>query len=263
MVSFEEEQAEAKALDRLQDLGLSAYEAQTLINLIRIGTGTAQDVTQIGGVPRTRVYESAERLHELGLIDIQHTTPRKFTVISEETIVRLLNIQRENTITELAECLDEIGPAQPQREQFGVWTVTGREAVSSRIDEFIADADERIVYMTTDELLSDEHLDELRAVTERGVEIYLAGISENVQDRIQESVPEAELFETLWEWEETPAGSLLITDEETALVSALVDDTATTEEIEETAIWGSGERNSLVVVLRAIFTWRLDGNRPS
>ncbi|GAB7021011.1 TrmB family transcriptional regulator [Halostagnicola bangensis] len=263
MVSFEEEQAEVEALDRLQDLGLSQYEAQTLINLLRLGTGTAQDITQIGGVPRTRVYESAERLHELGFIDIQHTTPRKFIVISEETIIRLLSVKRENTITELAECLGEIGPSQPQREQFGVWTVTGREAVSSRIDEFIADADEQIVYMTIDELLTDEHIDRLQAATERGVEIHLAGISEEVQERIQDTIPEAELFETLWEWEETPAGSLLITDEETALVSALVNDSSTTEEIEETAVWGAGERNSLVVVLRAIFTWRLNGNLPS
>jgi hypothetical protein len=115
--------------------------------------------------------------------------------------------------------------------------------------------------MTVDDLLTDEHLDGLQAATERGVEIYLAGISEDVQERIQDTVPEAELFETLWEWRETPAGSLLITDEETALVSAFVDDTATTEEIEETAIWGTGDRNSLVVVLRAIFTWRLDGGQ--
>ena len=263
MVSFEEEQAEAKALDRLQDLGLSTYEAQTLINLLRLGTGTAQDITQIGGVPRTRVYEAAERLHELGFIDIQHTTPRKFTVISEETVVRLLNVKRENTITELAECLEVIGPAQPQREQFGVWTVTGREAVASRIDEFIDDADEQIVYMTTDDLLTEEHLDSLQAATERGVEIYLAGISDGVQERIQDMVPDAELFETLWEWEETPAGSLLITDAETALVSALVDGSGAANEIEETAIWGAGGRNSLVVVLRAIFTWRLDRDQPS
>jgi len=263
MVSFEEEQAEATALDRLQDLGLSKYESQTLINLIRLGTGTAEDIAQINGVPRTRVYESAGRLHELGFIDIQHTTPRKFTVTSKETTIRMLNIKRENTITELAECLEEIGPVQPQREQFGVWTVTGREAVSSRIDEFMVEADEQIVYMTTDELLTDEHLDVLQAAAERGVEIYLAGISEAVQERIQETVPEAELFETLWEWDETPAGSLLITDEETALVSALVDDSSGPAEIEETAIWGAGDRNSLVVVLRAIFTWRLNTNLTS
>ncbi len=263
MVSFEEEKAEATALDRLQDLGLSQYESQTLINLIRLGTGTAEDIAQINGVPRTRVYESAERLHELGFIDIQHTTPRKFTVTSKETTIRMLNIKRENTITELAECLEEIGPTQPQREQFGVWTVTGREAVSSRIDEFVTEADEQIVYMTTDELLTDEHLDGLQTAAERGVKIYLAGISEEVQERIQETVPEADLFETLWEWDETPAGSLLITDEETALVSALVDDSSAATEIKETAIWGAGDRNSLVVVLRAIFTWRLNTNLTS
>ncbi|WP_265109278.1 TrmB family transcriptional regulator [Halosolutus halophilus] len=261
MVSFDEEQAEAEALDRFQELGLSQYEAQTLINILRLGTGTAQDITRVNNVPRTRVYEAADRLHERGFIDILHTTPRKFTVVSEETIIRTLNVERENTITELAECLETIGPAQPQREQFGVWTVTGREAVSSRIDEFIADAEEQIVYMTVDELLTDEHLDRIEAAADRGVEIYLAGISDDVQNRIQETVPSAELFDTLWEWEETPAGSLLITDEETALVSALVDGYANETEIEETAIWGAGDRNSLVVVLRAIFTWRLDGDR--
>ncbi len=258
MVSFEEEQAQAEALDRLQDLGLSQYEAQTLINLLQLGTGTAQDITRINGVPRTRVYEAADRLHELGFIDIQHTTPRKFTVASEETFIRLLNIKRENTITELAECLEKIGPTQPQREQFGVWTVTGQEAVSARIDEFIADTDEEIIYMTTDKLLTQEHLDQLQAAAERGIKIHLAGISDQVQERIQQVVPEAELFDTLWEWDETPAGSLLITDEETALVSALVDEPSDHGQIGETAIWGSGERNSLVVVLRCIFTWRLN-----
>lgn len=257
MVTFDEERAEAKAVDRLQDLGLSQYEAQTLINLFRLGTGTAQDITHIDGVPRTRVYDATDRLHELGFIDIQHTTPRKFTVLSEETLIRTLNVERENTITELAECLAELGPAQPQREQFGVWTVTGRAAVSARIDEFLADADEQLVYMTVDELLTDDHLDELQAAADRGVDIYLAGISDDVQTRIREVVPSAEVFETLWEWQETPAGRLLITDEETALVSALVDGAVGTTEIEETAIWGAGERNSLVVVLRAIFTWRL------
>ncbi|MFC7212907.1 TrmB family transcriptional regulator [Saliphagus sp. GCM10025334] len=263
MVTFDEEQAEAEALDRLQELGLSQYEAQTLINLLQLGTGTAQDITRINGVPRTRVYEAADRLHELGFVDIQHTTPRKFTVISKETIVRTLNTKRETTITELRECLEEIGPAQPQREQFGVWTVTGREAVSSRIDEFVAEADEQIVYMTVDELLTDTHLDALQAAADRGVDIYLAGISEAVEDSVREEVPSIELFETLWEWQDTPAGSLLITDEETALVSALVNGASGADEIEETAIWGAGDRNSLVVVLRAIFTWRLDDTRSA
>lgn len=257
MVSFDKERAEAEALDLLKELGLSQYEAQTLINLLRLGTATAQDIARVGDVPRTRVYEATDRLHELGFVDIQHTTPRKFTVISQETIVRTLNVERENTITSLEECLAEIGPAQPQREQFGVWTVTGRVAVRSRIDEFLAEADEQIVYLTVDELLTEDHLDEIQAATDRGVDIYLGGVSDEVRERIQDVVPSVELFETLWKWRETSAGRLLITDEQTALVSALVDGQVGTEGIEETAIWGQGDRNSLVVVLRAIFTWRL------
>ncbi|PSQ32426.1 TrmB family transcriptional regulator, partial [Halobacteriales archaeon SW_10_68_16] len=31
-----------------------------------------------------------------------------------------------------------------------------------------------------------------------------------------------------------------------------------TEDTEEVAIWGTGHRNSLVVILRAIFTWQLE-----
>ncbi|MFC4438684.1 MULTISPECIES: TrmB family transcriptional regulator [Natrialbaceae] len=261
MSNGDREAAEADALDRLQELGLSQYEAQTLVNLFRLGTGTTKDITRINNVPRTRVYEATDRLHERGFIDIQHTTPRKFTVISKETIIRMLNAERERTITDLSEYLDEIGPVQPQQEQFGVWTVTGREAVAARINEFIADADEQLVYMTVDELLTEDHLDALQAADNRGVEIHLAGISGEVRNRIQETVPSAHLFETLWEWQETSAGSLLITDEETALVSALVNGATTAQGIEETAIWGTGESNSLVVVLRAIFTWRLDSNR--
>lgn len=261
MTSFDEERAEAEALGRLTDLGLTQYEAQTLINLLRLGTGTAQDITRVNDVPRTRVYEAADRLHEMGFIDIQHTTPRKFTVISKESIVRTLNVKRESTITELSEALEQLSPIQPQREQFGVWTVTGHEAVSARIDEFLADADEQIVYMTVDELLTDDHIEALQAAADRGVDISLAGISAAVEDRIREQVPSTTLFETLWEWEETPAGSLLITDEEMALVSVLVNGHAGDEKIEETAIWGAGDRNSLVVVLRAIFTWRLDTDR--
>jgi len=30
----------------------------------------------------------------------------------------------------------------------------------------------------------------------------------------------------------------------------------------ETAIWGEGDTNCLVVVLKAIFTWRLDATEP-
>ena len=257
----DDEQVQAEIVELLDRLGFRQYEAQTLISLSRLGTGTAKDVARVSDVPRTRVYDAVDALHERGLVDVQYTTPKKFTIVSRETLVRKLNVDREETIADLATLLEDLGPEEATQEQFGVWTVTGKAAVAERITEFLEDAEDMIVLMTTEDLLSAAQIEDLAAAHERGVDIYLAGISETVQQRIQSKVPSAEVFETLWEWADTLAGSLLVVDEESALVSALVDGQAI-DAYEETAIWGRGERNSLVVVLRTIFTWRLQDRYP-
>lgn len=251
------EQLESECADLLKEFDFTEYEAYTFVYLLRLGVGTARDVAAVGDVPRTRVYDAVEALHEAGLVDVQHTSPKKFTPISRETALGKLDHQRETAIRELGELFDQLEPADRQPEEVGVWTVTDHESVHGRVLEFIDDAEDELIFMTVDELLTDEHLDHLEAAQERGVDIYLAGVSEPVQAEIREQIPEAELFETLWAWSDEGAGSLLITDKRTALVSVLTDQ-GPIDSINETAIWGTGEHNSLVVVLRAIFTWRLE-----
>jgi hypothetical protein len=67
------------------------------------------------------------------------------------------------------------------------------------------------------------------------------------------------MFESLWVWSDTSAGRLMMVDGRKTLVSVLVNgvDADPSAPRSETAIWGEGETNSLVVVLRAIFAWRL------
>lgn len=250
------EQVEAEAVALLKQLGLTEYEAYTFVHLLRLGTATASDVADMNNVPRTRVYDAVDTLHERGLVDIQYASPRKFTPVSRETAIRKLELERGKTISELSDRLERLEPRDSPNEEFGVWTVSGHEAVASRIFEFLDEAEDELVYMTIDELLTEDHLDALQAAEERGVDVYIAGISEPVRERIQERIPSATVFETLWQWSESGAGSLLVTDKRTALVSVLVDGESR-DDFDETAIWGTGERNSLVVVLRAIFTWRL------
>lgn len=251
-----EEQLRAELSDRLRDLGLTDYEAQTLIALVRLGTGTAKDIADAGGPPRSRVYDAIESLQELGLVDVQYATPQRFTTISRDSIVRKLDLTRQNTINEVAEMLQRIDRKDPQTEQLGTWTVTGHDAVNQRIQEFIDEAEDEIIYLTVDALLTETVLDRLRDADDRGLDIYIGGISDSVQDRLRDAVPSAMLFETVWEWTDTPAGSLLITDRQTALVSVRVG--TESDDREEVAIWGNGHRNSLVIILRAIFTWQLE-----
>ena len=252
-----DEQLTAELSDNLMKLGLTEYEARTLVTLVRIGTGTAKDIADADGVPRTRVYDAVETLQNMGLVDVQYATPQRYTVISRDTVVSKLDLSRKNTIEGIAEKLGQLDTTEPATEQFGTWTVTGHDAVNQRVHEFIDEADDELIYLTVDEYLTEDNLDTLRNADDRGLDTYIGGISDDVRDRIQDAVPSVTLFETLWEWADTPAGTLLITDKQTALVSVRVEEVET-EDTEEVAIWGTGHRNSLVVILRAMFTWQLE-----
>lgn len=251
------EQLEFECAELLMEMGFTEYQAYTFVSLVRLGTGTAREIADLGHVPRTRVYDAVEELHDAGLVDIKYSSPQEYTAVSQETALRKLQLDVENTVSELGELFHHLDPAEPPAEEFGVWTVTDHDAITSRRCEFIDEATEEIIYMTVDEVLTDQHLDHLAAAEDRGIDIYLAGISPAVEDRLRDRIPSVTLFETLWEWSDTGAGSLLITDTRSALVSVLLNNRSA-DPTEEVAIWGTGTQNSLVVVLRTIFTWRLE-----
>lgn len=245
------------AIDTLTHLGLSTYAARTFVALASLGTGTAKDVSVVADVPRTRVYDAVDELADRGLVDVQQSSPKEFWAVSAETTGRKFEEEYRHRTSVLADALTDLEPAERREEQRGVWTVTGRETVTDRVLEFLGGAEEEIVFMTVEEVLTDDIVDALEAAADRGVTVKLGGGSTAVKDRIQDRVPGAEFMDSLWVWSDTPAGRLLLVDREQTLVGVLVDNDATGDR-SETAIWGAGESNSLVVVLEAIFAWRLD-----
>ena len=252
------------AIEQLERFGLSTYAARTFVALVMLGTGTAKDVSRVSEVPRTRVYDAIEELQGFGLVDVQQASPKEFWAISAETTVGTFEREMDERLSILVTALDELEPVERPEEQRGVWTVDSQSSVTDRVIEFIGEADEEVVYMTVEDLLTDDVVEALRGAAERDATIHLGGVSSEVQERIQDDIPDAEMFESLWVWSDTPAGRLMMVDGRRTLVSVLVDgvDDAPTEPRAETAIWGAGETNSLVVVLRAIFTHRLGGEDP-
>jgi sugar-specific transcriptional regulator TrmB len=253
----------SKAIEQLQALGLSVYAARTYVALVALGEGTAQDVSDVADVPRTRVYDAAAELCDRGLVDVQGTTPKRFWPVSVETAGRLFRREYENRVTTLTESLEDVEAEPRTEEQRGVWTVTGRDAVTDRVLEFLDGAEEEVVYMTVEELLTDPILDRLDEIAGDGVTIQLGGVSESVGEEIERSVSGVETFETMRGCSDVPAGRVLMVDGGRTLASVLVDGNGDhpPEPRDETAIWGTGETNSLVVVLKAAFTWQLDGGR--
>ena len=257
------DQARSTAIEQLRALGLSTYAARTFVALVGLDDGTAQDVSDVADVPRTRVYDAVEELRDRGLVDVQQSTPKRFWAISTETTGRHFRREYVHRVGALTEALDALETTAHSSEQRGVWTVTGRETVTERVVEFIDTANEEVVFMTVEDLLSEAIVESLSAASDRGVPIRLAEMSDPTETTIGERLPEAELFESLWDWSDTPSGRLLMVDGENTLVSVLVPGNGDhpPEALDETAIWGTGETNSLVVVLKMMFTWHLDGSQ--
>lgn len=258
-----EDEPRTTAVETLTTFGLSTYAARTFVALTVLGDGTARDVSEVVDVPRTRVYDAVAELQERGLVDVEQSTPNRFWAVSVDTAARQFERMRRSRISELTAALGGLEPEPRTEEQRGVWTVTGRTSVDDRVVAFVDEADEEVVYTTAASLLTDTVIDALSAASDRGVTIRLAGMSPAATDRIRDELPESKPFESMWNWSDTPAGRLLMVDRERTLVSVLVDGNGEypPEPLDETAIWGAGTENGLVVVLRALFTWQLDGDR--
>lgn len=248
--------AQPAAIKLLQQLGLSQYESASYVALLRLGEGTARAVSETTNVPRTRIYDAVERLQERGLVDVQHASPKVFRPVARETTLRHFRRDYDVTLTQLADRLAALEPADHQSEQRGVWTTTGRGAIDDRVGEYLTAATDEIVYLTVDAVLTDEILAQLHEASERGVTVQVANSTAATYERIQTAVPAAELIETPWAWDGPPTGRLLFADRKTVLMSTL----PAGDGSDETAIWGSGAENSLVVVLETIVAWWLESS---
>ncbi|WP_436933514.1 TrmB family transcriptional regulator [Halovenus marina] len=254
------DKARFTAVTQLKALGLSTYAARTFVALVSLGEGTAQDVSDTADVPRTRVYDAVDELQSHGLVDVQESSPKRFWAISTETTARHFEQEYTYRVNALADALDTLAASERSTEQRGVWTVTGRDTVTERVVDFVNSAEEEVVYMTIEDLLTEETIERLSVASNRGVSIRLAEMSNSAEQRIQHQLPDAQLFESIWDWSDTPAGRLLMVDQQKTLVSVTVPGDGDSLR-DETAIWGMGEANSLVVVLKMLFTWQLDGTR--
>jgi HTH-type transcriptional regulator, sugar sensing transcriptional regulator len=73
---------EDDAIDALESLGLSNYEAKVFVALQKLGTGTARDIHGVTDVPRSQVYGAAENLQQRGLVEVQQSKPLQYRPVS-------------------------------------------------------------------------------------------------------------------------------------------------------------------------------------
>jgi len=250
-------QAQEEAIEVLQQLGLKEYEARCFVGLSRLTSGTAKQLSEQSGVPRTRVYDAIRTLEAQGLVEIHHSSPQRFRAVSLSEATETLKDQYDARVKRLqnalnkVEVIDETDDSPVQQ----VWAMKGREAIENRSIDLMREATSEIVLVIGEDVLLTDTLFESLGELSNGVDVLIGAVSEDLEQEIHRELPTATTFVTGLEWlqsrnadeEEVGIGRLLLVDRSTILVSSIVPRTG-----KEQAIFGKGFGNGLVVIARRL-----------
>ena len=247
--------AEARAAELLQQLGLKEYEARCFVGLTRVPSGTAKQLGEITDVPRTRVYDAVRVLEAQGLVEVQHSSPQQFRAVSLSEATETLRSQYEQRVDRLEDALTDVERVEEDDEESvqEVWAISSSTAVDNRARQLVQRATEEVVFVLGHESLLTDDLVETLTSCEEGIELVIGAADESLSRRVHEAVPRATTFVSGLGWldadtdEGISVGRLLLVDRENILLST-IDPTVG----DEHAVFGRGFRNGLVVVTRRL-----------
>lgn len=252
--------AAVKALDQL---GLTEYEARCYVALTRTEHATAKEISQLCDVPRSRVYDSVERLHKRGLVDVQQSDPREYRAVSKDEAFDELRRDYNSTIETADAAIEQLESAKTQEEK-GMWAIANTDRVSDRAVALLDDTEDHVHFIVGDETtLEQVVLDKLAAVSDRGVTVIVEVPSEHVRDQVQQTIPDARVI-VAPEFQETQRvvkkwpGQLIMADHQAVLASG-VEDGVRPDVGEETAVWSHGHDHGFAAWMQELLQDRIDG----
>lgn len=258
--------SEDAAVEALVKLGLTEYEAKCFVALVRVDQGTAKEISQLSEVPRSRVYDTVERLHQRGLVDVQQSEPRRYRAVSRAEALERLRRDYNSSIESAETALGEVESAKTEEDK-GMWAVADTDHVNDRVETLLDDAEEHVHFLLADETtLVDGVIDRLAAASDRGVTVVVEVPSESIRDRVQGAVPDAHtvvsdgLRETNQVIEKWP-GQLVLVDHRSVLASGVAESDLPGV-THETAVWSNGHNHGFAAWIRELLQDRIDGMEP-
>jgi sugar-specific transcriptional regulator TrmB len=130
--------------ENLRSFGLTKYEADVYLTLLRLGSADASLISSTSGVPLGRMYSILNDLLEKKIIHSQETRPRKFVAVDPSTSIKYLIEAQRFKLKQQSLALDDMASEiekellgikrSPQNKQF--WTAAmGAGAVLDIITE--------------------------------------------------------------------------------------------------------------------------------
>jgi len=132
----------AVAVDLLQRIGLSKYEAEAYLALLVDGPFTGYELGKRSAVPLSKSYETLERLARRGLAVVQPGDPPKYAAERADRLVARTRAEQSALMAALDTALADLQRADPAAE---FWVVRGRAQVLARAEALLDEARSQVV----------------------------------------------------------------------------------------------------------------------
>lgn len=164
-----------RAVNALEQVGFSIYEARVYLGLLKQSPITGYQLSKLSGVPRSRIYETLERLVAKGYAVALQTEPAEYSPLTAHELVTHLQEQFDGTLSTLEAELRKVSTAQATEN---MWNLRGREDILRRVRRMIAQAEES-VYLVGWGATIQELQPELEAADRRSIRIVLITCGES------------------------------------------------------------------------------------
>ncbi len=155
-------------IQAIENLGLSTYEAKAYFALLLESPLTGYKLSKNSGVPRSRIYETIEKLTAKGMVLSQEGDTTLLIPVSLESFLEKKEKESRRNINFLKEVLPQLKkPAETQ----GIWTISGRDQIFESVKHYISQAKKHVYVVSFDsDIIFFE--DELSKAEKRKVSVF-------------------------------------------------------------------------------------------
>jgi sugar-specific transcriptional regulator TrmB len=156
-------------LQRIKDLGFTAYEAKTYVTLLKHHPLTRYELSKLSGVPRSAIYNVIHKLEEIGAVSSVSAKPEKYIPLPPDKLFDLLEHQFFNRIKSAQDILQDF---EMDMEPDHLWNILGYENLIIKCKELIRQA-KNTLYLSIWKREFEMLKMEISEASQRGVKIII------------------------------------------------------------------------------------------
>jgi len=125
----------------LHEVGLTEYETRAYLILLERGVMTASEVSEYGGVPYSKVYETLNSLERKGWIEVERGRPSRYFPKAPSESLEAARLRLEDMVNGWKRViLGELQPLYEKRELMekpDIWILRGEFSILAKLKEML------------------------------------------------------------------------------------------------------------------------------